>query len=549
MCTAVSDRTAARGPKVARLVATPQGAGYHGSDPMPRENLLESTMAMGVADAAARDGGETTQLVVLVGPDAGRRYPVEGDVVIGRDGEVEIIVTDDGVSRRHSAIRRNAGGEYIIEDLGSRNGTFVNGIRIGTAPLHSGDKVAIGTGTILLFTVHDRYEEQVLQAQKLHLLGQLAGGIAHDFNNLIVTVLGNVTYLRDNPVGPSELADCLGEIESAARRAADLTSQLMSFARPQRRAREVVELHKLVAEVVALLRRTVPRSLEIVTDVPDTLAVMGDPGQLLQVLMNGCVNAKQAMPGGGTLRIEAVRSAREGAAAAVRSATITSTAGASGDFVRITISDTGAGMDPATLAKVFQPFFTTKPKGEGTGLGLATAYRIVRAHGGDVTMASEVGVGSRLVITLPAANPGDTAPMTPEPPRRTRLSGRAMVVDDEPLVRSTTRRMLERFGLEVLVAVDGLDAVAVHASQSEPISVAIVDLDMPNLDGEQAIIRMRARDPLLRVIVASGHADAERTARLRGLGRISILPKPFDADTLWHHVAAALEGEPAPEES
>jgi C4-dicarboxylate-specific signal transduction histidine kinase len=146
-------------------------------------------------------------------------------------------------------------------------------VRVGTSSLHSGDKVAIGTGTILLFTHHDRYEEQVLQAQKLHLLGQLAGGIAHDFNNLIVTVLGNVTYLKDNPPAASELADCLDEIESAARRAAELTAQLMSFARPHRRARESVDIAKLVDEVVKLLRRTIPRSLEIITDIAPELAL------------------------------------------------------------------------------------------------------------------------------------------------------------------------------------------------------------------------------------------------------------------------------------
>ncbi len=484
-------------------------------------------MTLGVLGHGSATGGgdPAAQLVILVGPDAGHRFPVHDDIVIGRDADVGVIVQDDGVSRRHSAIRRNAGGEFIIEDLGSRNGTFVNGVRIGTAPLHSGDKVAIGSTTILLFTRHDRYEEQVLQAQKLHLLGQLAGGIAHDFNNLIVTVLGNVTYLKDKPAPASELADCLDEIEAAARRAAELTGQLMSFARPQRRVREAVVLERLVAEVVGLLRRTVPRSLEIVTDIPPDLAVVGDPAQLLQVLMNGCVNAKQAMPTGGVLRIEA--SALPGLPNG-------------GPLVRIVVEDTGVGMDAATLAAAFQPFFTTKAKGEGTGLGLATAYRIVQAHGGDVTLTSEVGVGTRLIVSLPAAKAGETGPVAIEAPQRARLSGRALLVDDEPLVRNTTRRILERFGLVVVIAVDGLDAVEVHASATDSFDVAIVDLDMPNLDGEQAIARMRARDPKLTVIVASGHSDAERERRLMAAGRTTMLNKPFDADRLWRQVASAL---------
>jgi nitrogen-specific signal transduction histidine kinase/CheY-like chemotaxis protein len=499
----------------------------------PDERVLESTMTMGLVrpEDEAPSGDPPAQLVVLVGPDAGRRFPVTSETVLGRDADAEITVRDDGVSRRHSRIRLGSGGEYIIEDLGSRNGTYVNGVRVGTSSLHSGDKVAIGTGTILLFTHHDRYEEQVLQAQKLHLLGQLAGGIAHDFNNLIVTVLGNVTYLKDNPPAASELSDCLDEIETAARRAAELTAQLMSFARPHRRAREIVDIAKLVDEVVKLLRRTIPRSLEIITDIAPELAVMGDSTQMLQVLMNGCINAKQAMPHGGVLRIEAQR---------VRATTRTTSG--TGPFVRIAIEDTGIGMDEATLASVFQPFFTTKPKGEGTGLGLATAYRIVRAHGGDITMSSDLGVGSRLVVTMPAASGRDTQPVSIEMPHRVKLTGRALVVDDEPLVRSTTRRMLERFGLRVVTAVDGLDAVRIHADDPEGFDIAIVDLDMPNLDGEQAIERMRSHDPALPVVVASGHSDSERSDRLAARGATTILPKPFDADGLWQQVAAALAG-------
>ena len=488
-------------------------------------------MTMGVhasdGDAPAQP---PAQLVVLVGPDAGRRYPVAEELLIDRDAEVGLAVHDDGVSRRHSRIVRGDGGDFSIEDLGSRNGTYVNGKRITASPLRPGDKIAIGTGTILLFTRHDRYEEQVLQAQKLHLLGQLAGGIAHDFNNLIVTVLGNVTYLKDSPPKDNELSDCLDEIETAARRAAELTSQLMSFSRPHRRSRDNVDVGKLIHEVVGLLRRTVPRSLEILTDVAGDLTVAGDASQLLQVLMNGCINAKQAMPHGGVLRVEA---------RPVHPNVNTHT---KGNFVRIVVEDSGLGMDEAILSRVFQPFFTTKPKGEGTGLELATAYRIVRDHGGDITMTSDLGVGSRLVITLPAAEVEDTVPVSVEHDPQSRLDGRVLVVDDEPLVRSTARRMLERFGMRVSLAVDGLDALAVHAAEPERFDVAIVDLDMPNLDGEQTIVQLRARDPHLPVIIASGHADSERTRRLMARGRISLLPKPFDAAGLWRHVYAVLQG-------
>lgn len=483
------------------------------------------TLGLVGSESSVAADDATGQIVVLVGPSAGRRVPIRAAIVIGRDSDCALVVDDDGVSRRHTAIRRAGGGEFILEDLGSRNGTFLNGARVATGSLQSGDKIAIGTSTILLFTRHDRYEEQVLQAQKLHLLGQLAGGIAHDFNNLIVTVLGNVTYLKDKSTSPVEVADCLDEIESAARRAAELTAQLMSFSRPQRRTREPVAIASLVQEVVGLLRRTVPRSLEISTNVAPDLAVIGDQSQLLQVLMNGCVNAKQAMPYGGVLRIDARRVAGPIAG---------------GALAHISIEDTGIGMDAATLAAAFQPFFTTKAKGEGTGLGLATAYRIVRSHGGDVSLQSQVGVGSRLTITLPAVESGSIAIDDDVPEERSQLHGRVLIADDEVLVRNTTRRWLERFGLEVELATNGLEAVEKHATARTPFNVAIVDLDMPQLDGEQAIRRMREREPGLRVIVASGHADPTREQRLSVGGRTSILNKPFDSDALWRHLADAL---------
>jgi signal transduction histidine kinase/CheY-like chemotaxis protein len=497
------------------------------------DDELESTLTLGLIgrESSAPHDDATAQIVVLVGPSAGLRVPIRAAIVIGRDADCALAIDDDGVSRRHTTIRRAGGGEFILEDLGSRNGTYVNGVRTSTASLQSGDKIALGTTSILLFTRHDRYEEQVLQAQKLHLLGQLAGGIAHDFNNLIVTVLGNTSYLKDKATTPAEAADCLDEIESAARRAAELTAQLMSFSRPQRRAREAVAIAPLVQEVVGLLRRTVPRSLEISTNVPPDLAVIGDASQLLQVLMNGCVNAKQAMPYGGVLRIDARR---------------VFGLGATGSLAHICIEDTGIGMDAATLAAAFQPFFTTKAKGEGTGLGLATAYRIVRSHGGDVSLQSQVGVGTRLTITLPAVESRDIPVEQDAPPERPRLQGRVLLADDEALVRNTTRRWLERFGLDVEIATNGTEAVEAHASAKTPFGVALIDLDMPQLDGEQAIRRIREREPGLPVIVISGHAEPTREQRLSAGGRTTILHKPFDVDALWRQLADALGGPPDP---
>lgn len=192
---------------------------------------------------------QPAQLVILVGSDAGRRFSLGGSLIIGRDPDADVVLRDDGASRRHAKILRNGRGGFAIYDLGSRNGTFVNGIKVEQADLNSGDKIAMGAETIFLFTHHDRYEEQVAQAQKLQALGQLASGVAHDFNNLMATILGNVTYLGVAQEGLlPDTVECLAEIETAARRAADLTGQLLSFARSRPRAHDTLDVRSMFEE-------------------------------------------------------------------------------------------------------------------------------------------------------------------------------------------------------------------------------------------------------------------------------------------------------------
>ncbi len=472
-------------------------------------------------------------LVVLVGPDAGKRITVGDGVIIGRDVDGRGLVVDDGVSRRHLRVSRQTDGSHLVEDLGSRNGTYVNGQRVEAAPLQSGDKVAVGTGTVLLFTRHDRYEEQVLRAQKMQALGQLAGGAAHDFNNLVLAILGNVDYLKTREQAPPpDISECLAEIETAARRAAQLTRQLLSFARKREAAMEPVDIPALIQEANGLLRRSLARNVSVTTDVEAGLGVVGDSAQLLQVLINAGINAGQAMPGGGELTIEAkLRSMHEQPLPPGLSP---------GRYVAITLRDNGQGMNADTLARAFQPFFSTKPEGEGTGLGLSTAQSVVRDHGGEIEIRSRVGDGTQVSVYLPAVEPSRSlqaaSEQTPIP-----VSGAILVVDDEVLVRSTSRRLLERFGLDVVTAADAADALRVLEQRVVEIDVVILSDDLPDGSLETLLPQFIERAPQARIVVATSKTDPDRGKTLQRLGAHGLLRKPWGARTLWSRVVGVLQ--------
>ncbi len=476
---------------------------------------------------------QTALLVVLVGPDAGKRITVGDGVIIGRDVDGRGLVIDEGVSRRHMRVSRQADGTHLAEDLGSRNGTYVNGQRIEAAPLQSGDKVAVGSGTILLFTRNDRYEEQVVRAQKMQALGQLAGGVAHDFNNLVLAILGNVDYLktRDDNV-PNDVGECLTEIETAARRAAQLTRQLLSFARKREAVMEPVDIPALVHEATTLLRRTVARNIEFITDVKPGLVVIGDSAQLLQVLINAGINAGQAMPEGGHLLIRAERFSMHGDTMPIGLAP--------GRYVRIEVQDSGEGMDSETLQRAFQPFFSTKPEGEGTGLGLSTAQSVVRDHGGEIDLRSRKGEGTRVSVYLPAAEPSRPLQVASEDVLAP-LEGSVLMIDEEALVRNTARRLLRSFGLDVVAADDAEEAIRVLERRGDETNVIIVSDELPRASIESIMPSLRKAAPNAQLIVSTSKSDPDRIQEIEATSPIGILRKPYGARTLWGKVWTALQ--------
>jgi two-component system, cell cycle sensor histidine kinase and response regulator CckA len=390
-------------------------------------------------------------------------------------------------------------------------------------------------GTMADITDRRELELQLRQAQKMEAVGRLAGGIAHDFNNLLTAITGFTTLLLDD-AGPDDhrRAD-LREILRAADRAASLTRDLLAFSRKQILRPQPFDLNAVVSGMDKMLRRLIGEGIRIETDLDaETGMVLADPGQVEQIIMNLALNARDAMPEGGRLAI-ATHTRR-----LLRADTRLSIA--AGEYCVLRISDTGAGMDAETRARMFEPFFTTKQAGEGTGLGLATVYGIVKQSGGHILVETAVGQGTTFTVLLPRSV-GEAAAEPPEPTRRVSAPRGAtvLVVDDEDAVRMTVRRLLERIGYVVLCATGPEDALRSAKAFEGDIHVVISDVVMPGMSGPELVRRLAEARPEMGVVFMSGYT--EEGIRLHGaLDRgMAFLQKPFSQEELSACVRQALE--------
>ncbi len=378
-------------------------------------------------------------------------------------------------------------------------------------------------------------EAQLVHQQKLEAIGRLAGGVAHDFNNLLTGILGHVSLaLREAP-SEGRVYDSLNEIRNAARRAADLTRQLLAFSRKQVIEPRPVDLSQLIGNLHKLLSRIIGEDIHLEIDLhPSLPAVRIDPGQIEQVIVNLAVNARDAMPQGGSLRITT------SLATAPPERQAQPSIACANEYVLLTVSDTGVGMDEQTRDRIFEPFFTTKQG--GTGLGLSMVYGIVQQHDGFIEVVSEPGKGSSFLVHLPVVR-GEVEPKT-QPASSSDMpvgTETILLVEDEPIVRDVSRLLLTQLGYRVLVASDGAQAIALSDEQTAPIDLLITDIVMPGMDGRQLAATLRSRRPSLRVLFTSGYTEDVIVRRGVLEQGVDFLAKPFARELLAARVREILD--------
>jgi len=391
-------------------------------------------------------------------------------------------------------------------------------------------------GTVLDFTEYKSLEAQLLQAQKMEGIGQLAGGIAHDFNNLLTVINGYSDMLKRS--APENLRKRLDMIGQAGARAAALTRQLLAFSRKQVFELRVLDLNAVVGNYAAMLRRLVGEQYEVTLALaPDLPPVQADANQIEQVLMNLVVNARDAMPAGGCIAIETHAVELDRAYALAHPGVV------SGRYAMMAVTDTGHGMDEATQARVFEPFFTTKPRGQGTGLGLATVFGIVKQSGGTVAVYSEVGKGTALKVYLPAFT--GAAQGTGGGDAVTASAGHEtiLLVEDEDGVRDFAAEVLQQAGYQVIVAADVDDAIARCTADGGGLAVdlLVTDVVMPKMDGPTLATRLRRDRPGLRALFVSGYPSHAIVASGALSTGVCFLQKPYTPADLTAKVRAALE--------
>ncbi|MBW2525705.1 MAG: response regulator [Deltaproteobacteria bacterium] len=496
-----------------------------------------------------RRGPPGAQLIVRSGVEEGRRFIVKHSATIGR-AEATVLLLDDEVSRQHAEIEWAGPRGYVIRDLGSRNGTLVNGEAIEHCQLNFDDQITVGT-VQLTFRRHDPLEEELLSRQRLETLGRLGAGVAHDFNNVIGTVLGNVEFLRDlirDREGlDGETRECIEDIMDSLQRAAAMTPRLLRIARHEERRHSRVDVSELCGELAKLMRRTFDRVVRIEEQIEPGLWVQGDPVSLHQVIMNLCLNARDAMlPDGGVLSLTAEPIAGNDLAQHPQFD--------KRKVVVLTVRDNGCGMDDHVRQRVFERFFTTKGKGAGYGIGLSTTQDLVIEHGGVIEVESSLGEGSTFRVLLPAAPAQRETRRIQATPRaapevllkRRGGRGQIMVVDDEEMIHRMLTRTLRRAGYDVISAHNCDEAVAALRGAKRGFDLVLLDIDMPEATGEQTQRELRGIDPGVRIVVLSGHADVARERTLLADGALGVLRKPVHVESLLAEIGRAIRIESVP---
>jgi len=379
-------------------------------------------------------------------------------------------------------------------------------------------------------------EQQLVLSQRLEAVGKLSGGIAHDFNNLLGVIIGYSEALQESIAADNPLREAIDEIQKAGKRAATLTQQLLAFSRKQVLEPKILDLNAIVVDMEKMLRRLIGEDVELKFKMPPDLGkVKADRGQLEQVILNLAVNARDAMPRGGQLRIE-TENAELGEEDVIRHRYVNA-----GPYVMLKVTDTGTGMDLETQSHIFEPFFTTKEKGKGTGLGLATVYGVVKQSDGYIWLESELGKGTTFRIYLPRVEGAAEKPKEAAPVKKGDGPRTILLVEDEPSLRKLTRKTLTDMGYVVLEADNAAHAIEVAHGTESPIDLLLTDVIMPGMSGGDLAKQLSPESPHMRVLFMSGYTDGAIEVRGSLPPGLVVLRKPFTRDTLLRTVAAALE--------
>ncbi|MFG1300085.1 response regulator [Xanthobacter sp. V3C-3] len=487
--------------------------------------FLRAPLALALVDQAGRIRAANGAFGRLFGPEAAGR-------------PLSALVADmAGVEGLLETARR--GGEPPAPCDVALTGPSGRSARLYAASLGQGGAADIALCAIDT-TEQKQLETQFAESQKLQAVGHLAGGVAHDFNNMLTAIIGycDLLLVRHRQSDPS-FPDIM-QIKQNANRAAGLVRQLLAFSRRQTLRPQVIELTDVISDVTALLRRLIGERITLeVQHARELWPVKVDVNQFEQVIINLAVNARDAMPDGGTLTLSTANVAAEACAAYGQRLP-------EGDYVLVEVTDTGTGIPPEIMGKIFEPFFSTKEVGKGTGLGLSTVYGIVQQTGGTILAESELGHGTTFRVFLPrhqaTQEAEEEAPPPAEPePRSADLTGqgRVLLVEDEDAVRAFASRALANRGYEVLTAASGVEALEVMETAGK-VDLVVSDVVMPEMDGPTLLRELRARDPSLKVIFISGYAEEAFARNLPPTERFSFLPKPFSLKQLVAAVADAL---------
>jgi len=417
--------------------------------------------------------------------------------------------------------------------------------QVNKVPLHDLDGNVVGIlGTYQDITDYKLLEERMYQAEKLRSIGQLAGGVAHDFNNMLGGILGAAELLDMTlPEAGRDTRENIDIIRDTAKRAGELTQQLLAFSRKAKKHVAPADMNTVVRQTAAILSHTLDPSIALELDLSEfPMVVKGDAAQLQNAVLNLGVNARDAMPSGGQLRLATSTVAVDEAFCRQQGVTLSP-----GVYIQVSVMDTGAGIPEDVRNRIFEPFFTTKGVGKGTGLGLAAVYGTVKDHHGACTVQSEVGKGTVFKVYLPCSEAEVPAELEAGAAVAEHGHGRVLLVDDEEIIRATAGSMLEEVGYKVTLAEHGRQAADLYRSNVEagrPFDLVILDLIMPVMKGVEAFHEIRRADPDAKVLLASGFSMGSDVEELLVAGALGFIQKPYRFSTLARAVAKAIQGRP-----